>query len=127
MRITKKFAGASCIGKQVFQPSEGLLADRSEEIQELEVLETLFYHRVGDRSGGGQYVLHLPYFDHLVPKDALTNRISCTLLYRTFDTITFLRSRSAYEISVDFLSQLQECCRLSTTTQLQTIGVEYFV
>lgn len=53
MRITKKFAGASCIGKQVFQPSEGLLAERSEEIQELEGLETLFFFRVGDRSGVG--------------------------------------------------------------------------
>ena len=53
MRITKKFAGASCIGKQVFQPSEGLLSDRSEEIDELEGLETLFFHRVGDRSGAG--------------------------------------------------------------------------
>lgn len=55
MRITKKFAGASCIGKQVFQPAEGLLfSERSEEIQELEGLETLFLFRVGDRSGGGE-------------------------------------------------------------------------
>lgn len=53
MRITKKFAGASCIGKQVFQPSESLQGERSDEIQELDVLETLFYHRVGDRSIGG--------------------------------------------------------------------------
>ena len=55
MRITKKFAGASCIGKQVFQPSEGLQAERSDEIQELDVLETLFYHRVGDRTAIGKY------------------------------------------------------------------------
>lgn len=53
MRITKKFAGASCIGKQVFQPSGALLSDRSDEIEELEGLETLFFHRVGDRSGSG--------------------------------------------------------------------------
>jgi hypothetical protein len=55
MRITKKFAGASCIGKQVFQPSESLQGERSDEIQELDVLETLFYHRVGDRSIGGMH------------------------------------------------------------------------
>lgn len=53
MRITKKFAGASCIGKQVFQPSDSLLTERFDEIEELEGLEVLFFHRVGDRSGTG--------------------------------------------------------------------------
>lgn len=55
MRITKKFAGASCIGKQVYQPSEEMLSsDHSQlEIEELSVLEVSFYRRVGDRTGPG--------------------------------------------------------------------------
>lgn len=53
MRITKKFAGASCIGKQVYQPSENLFTGENSqiEIEELGVLENSFYRRVGDRSG----------------------------------------------------------------------------
>lgn len=53
MRITKKFAGASCIGKQVYQPCDELFAGEHSqiEIEELGVLETSFYRRVGDRSG----------------------------------------------------------------------------
>lgn len=54
MRITKKFAGASCIGKQVFQPCDGMSTDHSElEIEELHVLEVSYYRRVGDRSSTG--------------------------------------------------------------------------
>ena len=53
MRITKKFAGASCIGKQVYQPSDDLFTGENSqiEIEELGVLENSFYRRVGDRSG----------------------------------------------------------------------------
>jgi hypothetical protein len=55
MRITKKFAGASCIGKQVFQPCDGMSTDHSElEIEELHVLEVSYYRRVGDRSSAGE-------------------------------------------------------------------------
>jgi hypothetical protein len=55
MRITKKFAGASCIGKQVFQPCDGMSTDHSElEIEELHVLEVSYYRRVGDRSSAGK-------------------------------------------------------------------------
>mmetsp|Transcript_32482 Transcript_32482/g.30962 ORF Transcript_32482/g.30962 Transcript_32482/m.30962 type:complete len:459 (-) Transcript_32482:267-1643(-) len=50
MRITKKFAGASCIGKQVFQPTGALSGqDCSSEIDELKLLERSFYLRVGDK------------------------------------------------------------------------------
>lgn len=44
MRITKKFAGASCIGKVVFQPCEqGLSQDIDErESENLRILEKLF-------------------------------------------------------------------------------------
>ena len=52
MRITKKFAGASCIGKQVFQPSdpmdEGELAAAQEELLRL---EHAFVSRLRGRSG----------------------------------------------------------------------------
>ena len=63
MRITKKFAGASCIGKQVYQPSEEMLSsDHSQlEIEELSVLEVSFYRRVGDRTNPG----NLPWLEHL--------------------------------------------------------------
>ena len=59
MRITKKFAGASCIGKQVYQPSEEMLSsDHSQlEIEELSVLKESFYRRVGDRTGLGELYL----------------------------------------------------------------------
>ena len=57
MRITKKFAGASCIGKQVFQPcDETFSGEHSQpEIEELLVLEETFYCRVGDRSCSGEW------------------------------------------------------------------------
>lgn len=51
MRITKKFAGASCIGKQVFQPTEVFSDGYARELEELEGLRVVFYRRVCDRSG----------------------------------------------------------------------------
>lgn len=63
MRITKKFAGASCIGKQVFQPCDGMSTDHSElEIEELHVLEVSYYRRVGDRSSAGKQQHFLFFF-----------------------------------------------------------------
>jgi hypothetical protein len=56
MRITKKFAGASCIGKQVFQPSDTTSSNsttlkRVEE--ELSDLEKSFLKRLYGKSLGG--------------------------------------------------------------------------
>ena len=51
MRITKKFAGASCIGKQVFQPVDGLSSGYTKELDELEMLKPCFHRRVCDRFG----------------------------------------------------------------------------
>lgn len=52
MRITKKFAGASCIGKQVFQPSDCMyIEERALGVKELEILEKSFLNRVENRSG----------------------------------------------------------------------------
>lgn len=52
MRITKKYAGASCIGKQIFQPfeatPENVLAVRQAEAQ-LELLQASFLERLGRR------------------------------------------------------------------------------
>jgi hypothetical protein len=50
MRITKKYAGASCIGKQVFTPCEKFLhtiGTANVELQELETFEQLFLQRLG--------------------------------------------------------------------------------
>jgi hypothetical protein len=50
MRITKKYAGASCIGKQVFQPCEKFMLSigtANIELQELEALEQMFLQRLG--------------------------------------------------------------------------------
>ena len=52
MRITKKFAGASCIGKQIFQPTEDI--DESElryAEEELNKLEAAFLSRLHGKSG----------------------------------------------------------------------------
>ena len=51
MRITKKFAGASCIGKQVFQPADTVNDGYNRELEELEALRVIFYRRVCDRTG----------------------------------------------------------------------------
>lgn len=56
MRITKKFAGASCIGKQVYQPADessynkAMLTKIEEELKEL---QRLFLKRLFSKSGGG--------------------------------------------------------------------------
>lgn len=53
MRITKKFAGASCIGKQVFHPCEHTEANnqlRKEGMAELQQLEYAFLHRLRSKS-----------------------------------------------------------------------------
>jgi hypothetical protein len=43
MRITKKFAGASCIGKQVFSKNDGVTQkDREVAEQELNTLKDAF-------------------------------------------------------------------------------------
>ena len=58
MRITKKYAGASCIGKQVFQLSESYYECFQENERELQRLENLFLLRIngkslmGKRAGG---------------------------------------------------------------------------
>lgn len=54
MRITKKYAGASCIGKQVFQPSDEYCSSPSitEKIEsELKDLESKFVCRLFSKSG----------------------------------------------------------------------------
>lgn len=59
MRITKKYAGASCIGKQVFQLSESYYDCFQENERELQRLENLFLVRIngkglmGKRAGTG--------------------------------------------------------------------------
>lgn len=53
MRITKKYAGDSCIGKQVFQPCEeySLSIEKIQENQiELQKLESLFLLRINSKS-----------------------------------------------------------------------------
>jgi hypothetical protein len=57
MRITKKFAGASCIGKQVFQLNyEGYFdaATQNENEEELRRLENIFLIRINGRKRNGE-------------------------------------------------------------------------
>jgi hypothetical protein len=52
MRITKKYAGASCIGKQVFQASEDVdQADVRFAEEELNKLEAAFLNRLHGKAG----------------------------------------------------------------------------
>ena len=54
MRITKKFSGASCIGKQVYQPSADLAANRVDFAsieEELKELERTFLKRLFSKFG----------------------------------------------------------------------------
>ena len=51
MRITKKFAGASCIGKQVFQPVSERDGVYDPELDDLETLRVIFHRRIRERSG----------------------------------------------------------------------------
>ena len=48
MRVTKKFAGASSIGKQVFQPIDADKDGYAHELDELDMLRVLFHRRVCD-------------------------------------------------------------------------------
>ena len=50
MRITKKYAGASCIGKQVFQLADNYYECFQENERELQRLETLFLARINGKS-----------------------------------------------------------------------------
>lgn len=52
MRITKKYAGASCIGKQVFQLAENYHEVYEENERELQRLEGLFLARISGKAGG---------------------------------------------------------------------------
>ena len=55
MRITKKFAGASCIGKQVYQSCEESIASKSTLSrieEELKELQQIFLKRLWNKSGG---------------------------------------------------------------------------
>lgn len=67
MRITKKYAGASCIGKQVFQLSESYYECFQENERELQRLENLFLLRIngkglmGKRAGGGSADVPTPH------------------------------------------------------------------
>ena len=50
MRITKKFAGASCIGKQVFTPCGDTSPAEQEKLnRELNVLRDAFINRLNNR------------------------------------------------------------------------------
>ena len=55
MRITKKFAGASCIGKQVFTPSDVIPESQKGELNELESLRINFMRRIYDRSASSTF------------------------------------------------------------------------
>eukprot|EP01038_Epipyxis_sp_PR26KG_P008089 gene8089-10958_t len=61
MRITKKFAGAACIGKQVFQPSSTATSDEiSEHESELKKLEHLFLLKLnakGNNHGNAELLM----------------------------------------------------------------------
>eukprot|EP00598_Pedospumella_elongata_P011658 CAMPEP_0185011890 /NCGR_PEP_ID=MMETSP1098-20130426/98024_1 /TAXON_ID=89044 /ORGANISM="Spumella elongata, Strain CCAP 955/1" /LENGTH=694 /DNA_ID=CAMNT_0027540937 /DNA_START=216 /DNA_END=2300 /DNA_ORIENTATION=+ len=52
MRITKKYAGASCIGKQVFQLCDNYYECFQENERELQRLENLFLVRINGKGGG---------------------------------------------------------------------------
>jgi hypothetical protein len=52
MRITKKYAGASCIGKQVFQLADNYYEAFQENERELQRLETLFLARINGKGSG---------------------------------------------------------------------------
>jgi len=52
MRITKKYAGASCIGKQVFQLCDNYYECFQENERELQRLESLFLVRINGKGGG---------------------------------------------------------------------------
>lgn len=52
MRITKKYAGASCIGKQVFQLCDHYYECFQENERELQRLESLFLVRINGKGGG---------------------------------------------------------------------------
>lgn len=53
MRITKKYAGASCIGKQVFQLADNYYEVFQENERELQRLEALFLARINGKTGSG--------------------------------------------------------------------------
>lgn len=53
MRITKKYAGASCIGKQVFQLADNYYEVFQENERELQRLEALFLARINGKAGSG--------------------------------------------------------------------------
>jgi hypothetical protein len=52
MRITKKYAGASCIGKQVFQLADNYYEVFQENERELQRLEALFLARINGKGAG---------------------------------------------------------------------------
>ena len=63
MRITKKYAGNNCIGKQIFQPTDDTFHIKditSIEFEELRVLETSFYKRIYLQSTFYKYVCTYP-------------------------------------------------------------------
>lgn len=53
MRITKKYAGASCIGKQVFQLADNYYEVFQENERELQRLEALFLARINGKAANG--------------------------------------------------------------------------
>lgn len=71
MRITKKFAGASCIGKQVYQPAEESSVTTATIMKiegELKELEQAFLKRLFSKSGG-----HSGSFNSLDMEDYTAN------------------------------------------------------
>lgn len=61
MRITKKYAGKSCIGKQIYQPCEGFQDDLEgirEAEKELEMFEKIFLNKIQSKTATA--VLHSP-------------------------------------------------------------------
>lgn len=67
MRITKKFSGASCIGKQAYQPCEDLLSSKDgfESIEgELKELEKIFLKRLFSKCGVNSSALLIDEFEN---------------------------------------------------------------
>jgi hypothetical protein len=109
MRITKKYAGASCIGKQVFQPSDEFCSSPSisEKIEkELKDLECKFVRRLFSKSGSSASLVEDEHVYIGRHSSALSSSISseplsaASKLERSF-------SRGSRHVSAPDLTELQ--------------------
>eukprot|EP01040_Poterioochromonas_malhamensis_P012751 gene12751-13967_t len=73
MRITKKYAGKSCIGKQIYQPCEGFQENMEgirEAEKELEMFEKIFLNKIQAKAAASA-ALHSPIHNTRSPSQRL--------------------------------------------------------